>query len=69
MRAWANRFLPDGRFTQKWGNYSTSEYDDYGGLENLRTALHEFMDEKGVKSSIYLHPTLLTKIYPQFEPY
>ena len=69
MWAWANRFLPDGSFTQKWGNYSTSEYDDYGGLENLRTALHEFMDEKGVKSSIYLHPTLLTNIYPQFETY
>ncbi|MBQ8409003.1 MAG: hypothetical protein IJY39_09085 [Clostridia bacterium] len=69
MWAWANRFKADGRFTQKWGNYGQSEYDDYGGLENLRSALHEFMEKKGVYSSVYLHPTLLTSFYPQFEKF
>ncbi len=69
MWAWANRFKSDGRFTQKWGNYGESEYDDYGGLENLRGALHEFMDKTGVKSSVYLHPTLLTSFYPQYDKF
>ena len=69
MWAWANRFKSDGRFTQKWGNYGQSEYDDYGGLENLRGALHEFMDKTGVKSSVYLHPTLLTSFYPQYDKF
>ncbi len=69
MWAWSNRFLPDGTFIQKWGNYGQSEYDDYGGLEQFRGALHEFMEKKGVKSSVYLHPTLLTNIYPQFKEY
>lgn len=69
MWAWANRVKADGRFAQKWGNYNQSEYDDYGGLENFRGALHEFMDKTGVKSSVYLHPTLLTNTYPQFEKY
>ncbi len=69
MWAWANRFKADGRFTQKWGNYSESEYDDYGGIENFRGALHEFMDKTGVKSSVYLHPTLLTDFYPQYEKF
>ncbi|MBQ8612463.1 MAG: hypothetical protein IJ412_12255 [Oscillospiraceae bacterium] len=69
MWAWSNRFLPNGQFTQKWGNYAESEYADYGGLENFRNALHEFMEKTGVKSSVYLHPTLLTNIYPQFEKY
>ena len=69
MWAWANRFDADGKFCQKWGNYGQIEYDDYGGLENFRGALHEFMEKTGVKSSVYLHPTLLTNIYPQFEKY
>ncbi|MBQ8408627.1 MAG: hypothetical protein IJY39_07155 [Clostridia bacterium] len=69
MWAWANRFKADGTFIQKWGNYNQSEYDDYGGLENLRGALHEFMDKTGVKSSVYLHPTLLTDFYPQYEKF
>ena len=69
MWAWANRFTPEGKFTQKWGNYSESEYNDYGGLENFRSALHEFMEKKGVYSSVYLHPTLLTTFYPQYEKF
>jgi hypothetical protein len=67
MWAWANRILPDGSFNQKWGNYSESEYNDYGGLENFRGAIHEFMEKTGVYSSVYLHPTLLTSFYPQYE--
>jgi len=69
MWAWSNRIKPDGKFAQKWGNFSESEYNDYGGLDSFRSALHEFMDKKGVYSSVYLHPTLLTDFYPQFEKY
>ena len=69
MWAWSNRIKPDGKFAQKWGNFSESEYADYGGLESFRSALHEFMEKKGVYSSLYLHPTLLTDFYPQYERY
>ena len=69
MWAWSNRIKSDGGFAQKWGNFSESEYADYGGLENFRNALHEFMEKKGVMSSVYLHPTLLSDFYPQFKKY
>ena len=69
MWAWSNRTLADGSFNQKWGNYGESEYNDYGGLENFRGALHEFMEKTGVVSSVYLHPTLLTNFYPQYEKF
>ena len=69
MWAWSNRTLPDGSFSQKWGNFGESEYNDYGGLEKFRGAIQEFMEKTGVRSSIYLHPTLLTKFYPQYEKF
>lgn len=69
MWDWAIRERDDGTFTHYWGNYSELEYSKYDGLENFRGALHEFMDKTGVYSSIYLHPTLLTSILPQFKQY
>ena len=69
MWAWSNRIKSDGKFAQKWGNFGESEYADYGGLENFRSAIHEFMEKRGVYSSLYLHPTLLSDFYPQFEKY
>ena len=69
MWAWSNRIKADGKFAQKWGNFGESEYADYGGLENFRAAIHEFMEKRGVYSSLYLHPTLLSDFYPQFDKY
>jgi hypothetical protein len=61
--------MADGQFRQKWGNFGESEYADYGGLEKFRAALHEVMEKRGVYSSVYLHLTLLSDFYPQFEKY
>ena len=75
MWKWALRNLgsddasEDGRYTHYWGNYSDLEYSIYDGLENFRGALHEFMEKTGVYSSVYLHPTLLTSVLPQFKQY
>lgn len=75
MWKWALRKLgsddasDDGRYTHYWGNYSQLEYSEYDGLENFRGALHEFMEKTGVYSSVYLHPTLLTSVLPQFKQY
>lgn len=54
-------------FKMEYGNFGGSDYDQYGGAENFRNALHQVQDETGVHVSLYLHPTLLTAKYPQSE--
>lgn len=63
--SWTNRTDEDGNYDIQWGNFGTTDYDKYGGMEAFRDALHQVQDEKGVKMSLYLHPTLLSGQYPQ----
>ena len=65
---WALR-NKDGRYTHYWGNYSELEYSRYGGKESFRNALAEITEKTGVYTSLYLHPTLLTSVLPQFKDY
>jgi len=64
LHLWAWCYYED-RHGQQWGNYSTQDYDIYGGLENFRRALHEVKEKTGSQVSLYLHPTLLSARYPQ----
>ena len=69
MWSWTNQTTPEGKFSQSWGNFGTTDYDQYGGREAFKNELHRIQDEKGVKMSLYMHPTLLTDIYPQAEKF
>lgn len=57
--------MRDGKHTARWGNNGGVDYDNYGGVENLKQALHNVIDEKGVQISLYYHPTLLSATYPE----
>ena len=59
----------DGFYTHYWGNYSELEYSRYGGKESFRNALAEITEKTGAYTSLYLHPTLLTSVLPQFKDY
>ena len=63
--SWTNHTDENGNYSIQWGNFGTTDYDQYGGMENFRKALHQVQDEKGVRMSLYLHPTLLSGQYPQ----
>ncbi|MDP4133561.1 MAG: DUF6259 domain-containing protein [Bacillota bacterium] len=52
-----------------WGNFGTTDYDELGGLENFRNAMHEVMEDTGAQMSLYLHPTLLSEVYPAAEKF
>lgn len=52
-----------------WGNFGESDYERIGGLENFRNALYEVSEETGAEISLYMHPTLLSDVYPQTEEY
>ena len=52
-----------------WGNFGGEDYDRIGGLENFRNALNDCSKKTGAEISLYVHPTLLTNIYPKFEKY
>ena len=70
MWKWTGDVAPDGKgMSGGFGNYNNTDYDRYGGKEKLRDALKEFNEKTGVYPSIYLHPTLLSTQYPQFEKY
>ena len=66
--SWAYR-VKDGVYSQQWGNFGSSDYDEYGGVEQFRRALHEVTEKTGTAVSLYLHPTLLSGRYPQSEQY
>ena len=69
LHMWSWAFKGEGAgFTQQWGNFGTTDYDEYGGVDSFRRALHEVRD-MGVNVSLYLHPTLLSARYPQAEKY
>ena len=69
LHLWSWAYKKEGNyFTQQWGNFGSSDYDEYGGVDNFRKALHSVRD-KGVNVSLYLHPTLLSGRYPQAEKY
>lgn len=63
--SWTNKFDEDGKFWQQWGNFGSTDYDKYGGVEKFRKALNDVREKKGVNVSLYLHPTLLSGQYPQ----
>ena len=67
MWSWAFRGENE-TFSQQWGNFGSTDYDEYGGVEAFRKALHEVRD-MGINISLYLHPTLLSARYPQAEKY
>ncbi len=70
LHLWSWTFRNEnGNYSQQWGNFGSTDYDEYGGLASFKDALHEVTDEKGVKVSLYLHPTLLSGRYPQAEKY
>ncbi len=54
-----------GEIVHTWGNYGESDYNEFGGREKFRAALHEIQDEMGIPVSLYMHPTLLSSCYPQ----
>lgn len=69
LHLWSWAYKKEGNyFTQQWGNFGSTDYDEYGGPDNFRNALHSVRD-KGVNVSLYLHPTLLSGRYPQAEKY
>lgn len=68
MWSWANQYV-DGQYRQKWGNFGGEDYDKYGGKEAFRDALHDIKENMGVNISLYMHPTLLSKTYPQAEKF
>lgn len=70
LHLWSWAYKEDGdAFWLQWGNFGSSDYDEYGGLENFRDALQAVRKEKGVNVSLYLHPTLLSGRYPQSAKY
>ena len=66
--SWAYR-KENGVYCQQWGNFGSTDYDEYGGAEIFRDALHNVTDKTGVAVSLYLHPTLLSARYPQSEEF
>lgn len=68
MWSWTNQYI-DGEYRQKWGNFGGEDYDKYGGVKAFRDALHDIKDNMGVNISLYMHPTLLSKTYPQAEKF
>lgn len=66
--SWAYR-VKNGIYSQQWGNFGSTDYDEYGGAENFRHALQEVTDKTGTAVSLYLHPTLLSERYPQSKKY
>ena len=54
---------------QLWGNYNTYDYDRIGGLENFRAALQDVSRKTGAEISLYMHPTLLSDVYPYAKEY
>lgn len=69
LHLWAWTYSKENAGVQQWGNFGDVDYDLYDGMKNFRSALHEVMDEKKVKISLYLHPTLLSGGYSKAEKF
>jgi hypothetical protein len=52
-----------------WGHFGDVDYDRIGGLEPFINALHLCSKETGAQISLYLHPTLLSNVYPEAKEY
>ncbi len=65
---WTNEGEGDD-YHQRWGNFGELDYEQYGGREAFKNALHEVRNDKDVQVSLYLHPTLLSSSYPQAEKF
>ncbi len=52
-----------------WGNFGQYDYDRLGGLDNFKAALKDVSDATGAEISLYMHPTLLSEVYPEAEKY
>lgn len=68
LHMWAWTWNNDKGHMQ-WGNFGGSDYDKLGGLENFRNALRDVSDATGAEISLYMHPTLLSDVYPQAETF
>ena len=68
MHMWGWAWIEE-RDHQLWGNFGEYDYNKLGGLENFRNALEDVRQKTGAEISLYLHPTLLTEIYPQSKEY
>ena len=53
----------------RWGHFADEDYDMLGGLEPWKAALRECSEKTGANISLYLHPTLLTRGYPEEKEY
>ena len=52
-----------------WGHYGDEDYELVGGLEPWKAALRDCSEKTGANISLYLHPTLLTRGYPEEKEY
>jgi len=52
-----------------WGHFGDVDYDRIGGLEPFTKALRSCSGETGAAVSLYLHPTLLSEVYPEAKDY
>ena len=68
MWSWCYTYR-DGEYGQRWGNFGDVDYDNYGGVENFRNALHDIKDNMGVNISLYMHPTLLSVCYDKYKEF
>ena len=48
-----------------WGHYGREDFDRVGGLESFTGALRSCAEKTGAAISLYLHPTLLSQVYPE----
>lgn len=53
----------------RWGHFADEDYEMLGGLEPWKAALHDCTEKTGANISLYLHPTLLTRGYPEEKEY
>lgn len=65
MWSWCYTFR-NGQYGQRWGNFGDVDYDNYGGIDAFRNALHDIRDNMGVNISLYMHPTLLSNCYEKY---
>ena len=68
MWSWCYTYR-DGQYGQRWGNFGDVDYDNYGGVDNFRNALHDIKDNMGVNISLYMHPTLLSVCYDKYKEF
>lgn len=54
---------------QLWGNFGDYDFEKIGGLENFKKALNDVRKKYDSEISLYVHPTLLSNVYPQFNDF